>query len=109
MSDCDGNEIQSLEDAKSFEGCTHINGNLEIISVVTEGTYSMLSCQVLLFYCGQLYALAGDEDEEKLKKYLGHIEHVSGYVVILHCPTLRGLQFLDNLRSIRGNQLRQLG
>ncbi|XP_062509268.1 insulin-like peptide receptor isoform X2 [Corticium candelabrum] len=84
---CDGNEIQSLEDAKSFEGCTHINGNLEIISVVTEG----------------------DEDEEKLKKYLGHIEHVSGYVVILHCPTLRGLQFLDNLRSIRGNQLRQLG
>ncbi|XP_062508945.1 insulin-like growth factor 1 receptor [Corticium candelabrum] len=80
---CEGGAIRVLADAAKFKNCTHVNGYL-LINIATK-----------------------NNEEKELNKYLGRIQHVSDYVLILNCPTLRRLQFLDNLTSIRGDALWQ--
>lgn len=44
-----------------------------------------------------------------MKEYLGSVEQVDGYVLIVNSYMLRTLDFLDNLISINGDTLWKLG
>ncbi|XP_062509556.1 insulin-like growth factor 1 receptor isoform X2 [Corticium candelabrum] len=76
---CNGGTIRNLTDAKRFEHCVHVNGNLTIETV--EGT-----------------------KENDLENYLGQIKIVEDFVFISHSK-LSSLSFLKNLMMIKGREL----
>jgi hypothetical protein len=82
---CSGGTISSISDASRFEGCVHVEGSLKI-NILTES-----------------------DNEGNLSRYLGSIEHVDGYVAVVNSPRLKTLEFLDNLTSIGGQELEQIG
>jgi hypothetical protein len=82
---CPGGIVRSLEDAKLFQDCVHVEGNLEI-NILTDSN-----------------------ENGNLSLYLGRVKHVGGYVTVSNSPRLETLEFLENLTSIGGRNLWALG
>jgi hypothetical protein len=78
---CSGGVIGSVDDAKRFEGCVHVEGSLRI-NILTD--------------CNE---------DGQLSHYLGSVKYVDGYVVMESSPMLKTLKFLDNLTYIGANEL----
>uniref|UniRef100_A0A336LVG6 receptor protein-tyrosine kinase n=1 Tax=Culicoides sonorensis TaxID=179676 RepID=A0A336LVG6_CULSO len=81
---CRGGEINYVDEAQRFHGCTIINGSLHI-----------------------RMNIAADRPElmDELAEYLGAIEEIHGYLKIFRSFPITTLQFLKNLRVIHGYDL----
>ncbi|KAJ8926815.1 hypothetical protein NQ314_020663 [Rhamnusium bicolor] len=78
---CDGINIDSISLAKQLRGCTHIKGSLEI------------------------QIRGGSNVVNELEENLSMIEEISGYLKIVRSFSLVSLNFLKNLKRIRGDSL----
>ncbi|KAL1493064.1 hypothetical protein ABEB36_011201 [Hypothenemus hampei] len=79
--ECPGARIDSLNLAWHLRGCTHITGNVEI------------------------QIRGGNQVVKSLQENLGMIEEIDGYLKIVRSFSLVSLNFLKNLKRIKGNTL----
>ncbi|KAL0128719.1 hypothetical protein PUN28_003826 [Cardiocondyla obscurior] len=79
--ECSGANVDSISSAQKLRGCTHIKGSLEI------------------------QIRGGKNIVKELEESLNMIEEIDGYLKIVRSFPLISLNFLKNLRVIRGNQL----
>ncbi|XP_012280342.1 insulin-like receptor [Orussus abietinus] len=78
---CAGTSVDSIASAQRLRGCTHIVGSLEI------------------------QIRGGKNIVKELEDSLSMIEEIDGYLKIVRCFPLISLNFLKNLKIIRGNSL----
>lgn len=76
--------ITTVSEAKHLQSCTHIRGSLAIVGIT--GNYN-------------------SGIESALEKTLGMIEEIDGQLKIIHSHALVSLNFLRNLRVIRGEHI----
>ncbi|XP_065078934.1 insulin receptor [Ochlerotatus camptorhynchus] len=76
---CEGSQIMYLLDAERLQGCKIINGTLQIR--MNEDNPHLV---------------------EELKKSLGSIEEIMGYLKVYRSNTLPSLEFLEGLKTIHG-------
>jgi len=81
LKECAGANVDSIASAQKLRGCTHIAGSLEI------------------------QIRGGKNIVKELEDNLSTIEEIDGYLKIVRSFPLISLNFLKNLRVIRGNQL----
>lgn len=81
LKECYGNIVDSIASAQKLRGCTHINGNLEI--TIHEGQNIV----------------------RELEESLSSIEIITGYLKVFRSYPLISLNFLRNLKEIRGDEL----
>ncbi|XP_071643096.1 insulin-like receptor-like [Temnothorax longispinosus] len=79
--ECSGANVDNIASAQKLRGCTHIAGSLEI------------------------QIRGGKNIVKELEESLSTIEEIDGYLKIVRSFPLISLNFLKNLRVIRGNQL----
>ncbi|EEB18223.1 Insulin receptor precursor, putative [Pediculus humanus corporis] len=79
--ECPGGSINSISSAQKFAGCTHIKGSLEIH----------------LRFAGNIVT--------ELQESLRSVEEISGYLKVARSLPLLSLDFLKNLKVIRGEEL----
>lgn len=79
--ECPGARIDSINLAEKLFGCTHITGSIEI------------------------QIRGGDQVVKSLAYNLGMIEEIDGYLKVVRSFSLVSLNFLKNLKRIRGNIL----
>ncbi|XP_034171540.2 insulin-like receptor-like isoform X1 [Osmia lignaria lignaria] len=79
--DCAGANVDSIASAQKLRGCTHITGSLEI------------------------QIRGGKNIVKELEDGLSTIEEIDGYLKIVRSFPLISLNFLKNLRVIRGNDI----
>ncbi|XP_043252983.1 insulin-like receptor isoform X2 [Colletes gigas] len=78
---CAGLNVDSISSAQTLRGCTHITGNLEI------------------------QIRGGKNIVKELEDSLSTIEEIDGYLKVVRSFQLISLNFLKNLRLIRGNDI----
>ncbi|XP_001651210.2 insulin receptor [Aedes aegypti] len=76
---CEGSQVMYLVDAERLEGCTIINGTLQIR--MNEDHPHLI---------------------EELRRTLGRIQEIMGYLKVYRSNTLPSLEFLENLEIIHG-------
>ncbi|XP_011864735.1 PREDICTED: insulin-like receptor isoform X2 [Vollenhovia emeryi] len=81
LKECSGSNVDSIASAQKLRGCTHIAGSIEI------------------------QIRSGKNMVKELENSLSMIEEIDGYLKIVRSFPLISLNFLKNLRVIRGNQL----
>lgn len=81
LKECSGASVDSIASAQKLRGCTHITGSLEI------------------------QIRGGKNIVKELEDSLSMIEEIDGYLKIVRSFPLISLNFLKNLRMIRGNSL----
>ncbi|XP_063980749.1 insulin-like receptor isoform X1 [Diachasmimorpha longicaudata] len=81
LKECSGANIDSILSAQKLSGCTHIKGSLEI------------------------QIRGGKNIVKELEESLSMIEEIDGYLKIVRSFPLISLNFLKNLRSIKGQYL----
>ncbi|XP_067209270.1 insulin-like receptor isoform X2 [Linepithema humile] len=81
LKECPGSNVDSIASAQKLRGCTHIQGSLEI------------------------QIRGGKNIVKELEDSLSMIEEIDGYLKIVRSFPLISLNFLKNLRVIRGNTL----
>lgn len=81
LKECAGTNVDSIASAQKLRGCTHISGSLEI------------------------QIRGGKNIVKELEDSLSMIEEIDGYLKIVRSFPLISLNFLKNLRVIRGNEL----
>lgn len=81
LKECSGANVDSIASAQKLRGCTHITGSLEI------------------------QIRGGKNIVKELEDSLSMIEEIDGYLKIVRSFPLISLNFLKNLRVIRGNIL----
>ncbi|OAD57588.1 Insulin-like receptor [Eufriesea mexicana] len=79
--ECAGTNVDSIASAQKLRGCTHITGSLEI------------------------QIRGGKNIVKELEDSLSAIEEIDGYLKIVRSFPLISLNFLKNLRIIRGNDI----
>ncbi|XP_075977087.1 insulin-like growth factor 1 receptor [Anticarsia gemmatalis] len=86
--------------------CTHCEANCS--SLVIQSLGSIQNAERCVFVNGSLtiHLRALPEAMGDLKKYLGHIEEVSHYVLIESSAVITSLDFLSSLRVIKGERLK---
>ncbi|XP_063904887.1 insulin-like receptor isoform X2 [Zophobas morio] len=77
---CSGTVVSTSDMLEQMEGCTFINGSLEI-------------------------RILDSTPERNLERYLGNIVSISGYLKIGRLQSITSLGFLKNLTTIKGEQL----
>lgn len=80
---CEGANIDSIQSAQQLRGCTHINGPLEI----------------------QIRSQGGMSIVKELEQSLSSIVEIDGYLKVIRSFPLLSLNFLKNLKRIRGEKL----
>ncbi|XP_011696536.1 PREDICTED: insulin-like receptor [Wasmannia auropunctata] len=81
LKECEGANVESIASAQKLRGCTHIKGSLEI------------------------QIRGGKNIVKELEDSLGTLEEIDGYLKIVRSFPLISLNFLKNLRVIRGKDL----
>ncbi|XP_011300657.1 insulin-like receptor [Fopius arisanus] len=81
LKECSGANVDSIVSAQKLSGCTHIKGSLEI------------------------QIRGGKNIVQELEESLNMIEEIDGYLKIVRSFPLISLNFLKNLRSIKGQYL----
>lgn len=81
LKECTGANVDSIASAQKLRGCTHIAGSLEI------------------------QIRGGKNIVKELEDNLSTIEEIDGYLKVIRSFPLISLNFLKNLRLIRGNTL----
>ncbi|KMQ92816.1 insulin-like receptor protein [Lasius niger] len=81
LKECAGANVDSIASAQKLRGCTHIAGSLEI------------------------QIRGGKNIVKELEDNLSTIEEIDGYLKVIRSFPLISLNFLKNLRMIRGNTL----
>lgn len=79
---CWGTQVEFISNAEELKGCTVINGSL-LIKMNSD--------------IGNLM--------EELEYYLGDIEEIVGYFKVYRSPSITSLNFMKNLKVIRGERL----
>ncbi|ODM95622.1 Insulin receptor [Orchesella cincta] len=85
--ECPGTSVDSIEKARELAGCTRIKGVLKIS--IRRTTLSVNTGQMV----------------KELKQNLDKIEEIDHYLVITHTYAIVSLDFLENLKVIRGQVL----
>jgi len=83
---CDGRVVDSIEVARELAGCTTITGALKIS--IRRGSSTGLKTIV-----------------QELKHNLGQIVEIDHYLAITYTYSIHSLEFLENLKIIRGQKL----